>query len=125
MAVIRQHMQRVLTEAGLRLGTDLEDRVAYRFFRAGHTDFDQEYSVGKYRLDFAWPKHKVAVEADGWHHRSPEGAAKDAERDSWLRSEGWVILRIDDRHGLDSMERQISHTSRLIHIIVADGRLVS
>lgn len=120
MTVIRQHVRRTLADAGLRSGTDLEDRVAYRLHRASHT-FDQELSVGRYRLDFAWPKFKVAVEADGWHHRSPEGAAKDAERDAWLRSQGWVVLRIDDRHGLDSMERQIARASRLVHLVVADG----
>lgn len=120
MKAIRQRMQRVIEEAGLRSGTDLEDRVAYRLVRAHHT-FQQQYTVGKYRLDFAWPKIKLAVEADGWHHRSPEGAARDAERDAWLRSEGWIVLRVDDRHGVDSLEHQTASVSRLVHVILRDG----
>lgn len=114
MTILRQALRRRVEEAGLRTGTDLEDRVAWRLYRAGH-DFVQEHSVGRYRLDFAWPDSKLAVEADGWYHRSPEGAAKDSERDSWLRSEGWVVLRVDDRHGLDSLEHQIARVSSLIH----------
>lgn len=119
MTAIRQHMRRIVEEAGLRSGTDLEDVVAYRLHRAGHA-FTQQLTVGKYRLDFAWLNLKVAVEADGWHHRSPQGAAKDAERDSWLRSEGWMVFRVDDRHGADSMELQIASVSRLIHLIKDD-----
>lgn len=118
----RQHMRDVLQEAGLRLGSDLEDRVAYVLYRAGHRTFEQEHKVGRYRLDFAWPQFKLALEVDGWHHRAPAAAAKDATRDSWLRSEDWVVLRIDDRHGELSMEHQIVRISRLVHTLVSDGR---
>lgn len=120
MTATRQHMRRIVEEAGLRSGTDLEDQVAYRLHRAGHT-FSQQHNVGRYRLDFAWVTAKVAVEADGWHHRSPEGAAHDAERDAWLRSEGWLVLRIDDRHGEDSLLGQIARVSRLIHLVQDDA----
>lgn len=115
----RQHMRQIVEAAGLNSGTDLEDRVAYRLHRAG-LKFTQQHRIGRYRLDFAWPLQRVAIEADGWHHRSPEGAAKDAHRDAWLRSEGWLILRVDDAHGTDSLELQIATMARLIHLIIAD-----
>jgi very-short-patch-repair endonuclease len=118
--VLRRYTRKIIEDAGLQPGTDLEDLVSYRLYRAGHT-FVQQFAVGRYRLDFAWPAIKVAVEADGWFHHSPEGAAKDAERDAWLRSEGWLVLRVDDRHGLESLEGQISNVCRLVHLILDDS----
>lgn len=116
---VRQHVKRLVEEAGLRTGTSLEDTVAWRLHRAGLV-FVQQYPAGKYRLDFAWPDKQVALEADGWHHRSPEGASKDALRDAWLRSRGWLVLRIDDAMGPESLERQIASAARLVHLIIAD-----
>jgi very-short-patch-repair endonuclease len=57
---------------------------------------------------------KVALEVDGWYHRSPEGAAKDAERDSELRHAGWLVLRVDDRRGENSMLDQVATVGGLI-----------
>jgi very-short-patch-repair endonuclease len=54
-------------------------------------------------VDFAVPDIQIAIEADGWYHRSPEGSAHDAERDSWLRLKGRIVLRVDDRYGEDAL----------------------
>jgi very-short-patch-repair endonuclease len=106
----------VVVDRGWQPGTDLEDRVSLQLSRWGvHVDdVAQQYRVDSYRLDFAWPAVKIAVEADGWWHRSPEGAAKDAERDSTLRAAGWVVLRVDDRHGEQAFVEQLCRAVRLI-----------
>lgn len=48
---------------------------------------------GLYRLDFAYPAIRFAIEVDGytWHH-SPEQVARDQTRRNRLRSQGWTIL---------------------------------
>lgn len=122
-------IRQIIEERGWTPGSSLENRVALILSRGGfrpggellntrphprRPDLVQQYQAGRYRLDFAAPDVKIAIEADGWHHRSPEGAAKDAERDSWLRSHGWIVLRVDDRHGEDSLEDQIARAARLI-----------
>jgi very-short-patch-repair endonuclease len=85
---LRRLVRDRVEEFGWRSGTDLEDAVAIWLHRAGHHPgrVKQQCRVGRFRLDFAFPDIQIAIEADGWHHRSPEGAAWDAERDSWLRS---------------------------------------
>jgi very-short-patch-repair endonuclease len=53
--------------------------------------------VPTYRLDLAYPKHKVAVEYDGedFHRRTEEQKQHDRERRAWLRAHGWVVIVID------------------------------
>ena len=47
-----------------------------------------------YRLDFAYPRHKVAVEYDGreWHLLTEEQRRHDEERRAWLEREGWTVI---------------------------------
>lgn len=58
-------------------------------------DCYQQYPVGPYTLDFAWPKLKIALEADGGIHRFVKNVVHDRERDAWLRDEGWLVFRVD------------------------------
>lgn len=53
-----------------------------------------QYPVNGYRLDFAFPDAKLAVECDGhrWHSNS-QAQAKDAKRDRELAADGWLVLR--------------------------------
>lgn len=115
-STLRRIERQVIERQGWRSGTDLEDRATRWFNRVGFRpgDLEQQYRVGRYRLDFAFPALQIAIEIDGWHHRSPEGAARDAERDSWLRSQGWIVLRVDDRHGQDSFDEQMVRICRLV-----------
>jgi hypothetical protein len=126
----------VILKSGWRSGTDLENRVAFRLSRYGFVPaaaqpgkpirgqdvewVHQQYRVDPYRLDFAWPKLKIALEADGWHHRSPEGAAKDARRDAILREAGWLMFRV---HDCDDMliAEQLSRVARVIRSLIVSG----
>jgi very-short-patch-repair endonuclease len=107
-------MQRLLVaEKGWRVGTALENQVALILSRFRDRP-EQQYSIGKYRVDFAWPEQKIVLEADGWYHRSPDGAGRDRQRDSWLRSQGWLIFRVDDEHGPELLEEQVVRVSRVV-----------
>jgi hypothetical protein len=50
--------------------------------------------VPTYRLDLAYPKHRIAVEYDGDEHhlRTQEQRRHDAERRQWLRDHGWTVI---------------------------------
>lgn len=52
-----------------------------------------------FRLDHAYPRHKVCVEYDGEEfHGSPEAREHDEARRAWLRAQGWIVIvvRKDD-----------------------------
>ena|SRR5260221_214282 len=115
---MKQHMIDRITEAqivgrGWKPGTYLENQVAWLLSSYGMTA-EQEHHVGRFRLDFAWADKMIALEADGWYHRSPAGAAKDRNRDSWLRSQGWIIFRVDDEHGELVLREQVARVVRFV-----------
>jgi hypothetical protein len=65
------------------------------FGRAGDSlACHQQFAVGPYVLDFAWPNLKIALEADGSVHRLESTYRHDQRRDEWLRDHGWLILRV-------------------------------
>jgi very-short-patch-repair endonuclease len=107
-------------EWGWRPGTTLENRVARRLhlWRWRPDVVAQQYRVGRYRLDFAWPGIKVALEADGWHHRSPEGAAHDVQRDADLRAAGWLVFHVDDRGGDEHLQEQLVRVSQVVRLLM-------
>jgi hypothetical protein len=66
---------------------------------AGLSAPEPQYSIEDdgvlvFRLDFAYPLHKVAIEYDGrdWHLLTEEQKRHDAERRAWLKSQGWTVI---------------------------------
>lgn len=57
----------------------------------------------KWRFDYAWPDHKIAVEVEGgiWiggRHTSGSGFAKDMEKYNAATCLGWRLLRVQPKH---------------------------
>lgn len=53
------------------------------------------HHVGKYRMDFAFPKSKIDVEVDGaTYHAFPDQQKRDDRRDAYLNQRGWFVVRI-------------------------------
>lgn len=59
--------------------------------------FDKdEYRVGRYQLDFAWPNKKMYLEVDGNYHHTDIAKKHDSIRDEELKELGWKCVgRID------------------------------
>lgn len=93
-----KYLRAVLEDHDLPTGSSLEDRVTWRLHCLGVLD-KWQYRVGKYRLDYAWPDHLIALEADGPMHRTQEVAARDVYRDAYLREHGWLVFRVDEMSG--------------------------
>jgi hypothetical protein len=55
---------------------------------------EDDDGVPVFRVDLAYPRHRIAVEYDGrdWHHLTDEQKRHDAERRGWLRSHGWTVI---------------------------------
>jgi very-short-patch-repair endonuclease len=67
--------------------------------------------VPSYRLDFAYPRRRVAVEYNGYdaHEMTAEQRASDAARLEWLQRNGWtvIVIRRGDFSG-DGLDRWLN-----------------
>ncbi|SDE30720.1 DUF559 domain-containing protein [Belnapia rosea] len=80
---------------------------------------DLQVSVKPYRLDFlanAW----LVVEIDGAaYHSSPEAVARDKQRDKFLRTQGYAVLRIPAKVVFDTPEKAVEK----VNLAIASGRI--
>jgi very-short-patch-repair endonuclease len=77
-----------------KCASSIESKLFNALWNRGHFIVTQ-YKISKYSLDMAIPSLKIAIEADGefWHYSNSDQIAKDARRDEYLKSLGWVTLR--------------------------------
>jgi very-short-patch-repair endonuclease len=56
-------------------------------------DYEFEYRIGRYSIDYYLPQYAIAIECDGeyWHRNREE---KDAEKDKYLEERGFTVLRL-------------------------------
>lgn len=88
----------------------LESRMARILAQAGLTGFNAEViagSAGQYRIDFADPGVRLALECYGYAwHSSPAQLVRDERRHRALTLEGWTVL-IYTWHDLDGDPRRV------------------
>lgn len=55
----------------------------------------EQYPLGPYVIDLAFPQVRLLVEVDGAaHHSSPRAQARDDRKDALAAAEGWRLLRV-------------------------------
>jgi len=70
--------------------TDAESLLWWRLRRNQlGMSFRRQHPIGRYIVDFACLERRLIVESDGSQH----GGRKDDERDEFLRSVGFLVLR--------------------------------
>lgn len=75
----------------------------------------QQHKVGPYRIDFAFPAPRIALELDGFRHiHDPATARKDAERDAYLREHGWVVLRVHETQFPDTFADMLCRVIQIV-----------
>lgn len=58
---------------------------------------EQEKSISKYRLDFAFLHEQLAVEIDGSQHwKNKDKHNSDLQKDAYLQSQNWTVIRIPE-----------------------------
>jgi very-short-patch-repair endonuclease len=75
--------------------TDIE-RLAESALQTLGVAYVFEHRIGRYHIDFALPMLNIALECDGWRHRTERVRKSDAHRDALLQEQGWIVVRIPD-----------------------------
>ena len=77
--------------------TDTEQKLWSRLRRnqLGHY-FRRQVPVGKYIVDFMCRQNKLVIEIDGIQHSTMRGLERDRQRDEYLNSEGYHVLRFNN-----------------------------
>jgi very-short-patch-repair endonuclease len=81
-----------------RDSTEAEKLVWYllRAHRLNGVGFRRQTPIGPYIVDFVSHSAKLVVELDGGQHYESVHEARDARRDSFLRSKGFRVLRFSN-----------------------------
>lgn len=78
-------------------------KISLTVFQIPEPDIEYRFHpTRRWRLDYAWPKYKVAVEIEGgvWikgRHNRASGFLKDIEKYNSLAEMGWILLRYQPR----------------------------
>jgi very-short-patch-repair endonuclease len=93
-----------------------EQRLWYhlRAHRFMDLKFKRQKPMGQYIADFVCVERRLIVELDGGQHSETE--AYDQQRDAWLRSQGYTVLRFwnnDVMQNLEGVLEQIRSTLAL------------
>ena len=83
----------------------MNERALWNLLRGRRLEglkFRRQVPIGRYVVDFLCLRHRLIVEADGPHH---EDSLHDVERDAWLRSQGFRVLRFANKEIEDWPER--------------------
>ena len=84
--------------------TDAERRLWYDFLKHIPLTVNRQKVIGRYIVDFYIHAAGLVIELDGDQHGEPEGMAKDALRDAWLREQGLTVLRYSNYEVKTSLE---------------------
>ena len=66
--------------------------------------FRREHKLGRYWVDFVCLRRRLIVEVDGPLHDGAEAQAHDKQRDAWLKSEGFAVMRFKEAVILSSAD---------------------
>jgi len=94
---IRKALRKDMTKAEAVFWIHIKNsQLGYRFRR--------QYSIGKYIVDFYCPELKLVVEIDGATHDHPDVYKKDQEKQRYLESKGFTVIRYNDEEILNELD---------------------
>ena len=74
--------------------------------------FKRQQPIGNYIVDFVCFEAKVIIEVDGGQHN---GSDADMERDAWLESQGFLVLRFWNNDVLRNLDGVLA---RILEVVV-------
>jgi very-short-patch-repair endonuclease len=90
---------------GLRKKLTDAERLLWNHLRARRMEgvkFRRQEPIGKFIVDFVSLEKQIVIEVDGGQHSANK--QEDRERDSWLKNEGFRVLRFWNNEVLEDTE---------------------
>jgi very-short-patch-repair endonuclease len=94
----------------LRIQSTDTEQLLWRNLRSKSLNsykFRRQQPIGDYIVDFVCFEKMIIIELDGGQHSQEEQIKKDQERDKWLESEGFEVLRFWDNDVLNNTKNVI------------------
>ena len=66
--------------------------------------FRRQHIIGDYIADFACIPAKLVIEIDGGYHQLPEQQMSDEQRQEWLESQGFTVIRFTNEEVIDNID---------------------
>ena len=97
--------------------TDAERKLwrALREWAPPGTNFRRQAPIGRFVADFACHSTKIVIEVDGSQHAEPSNEERDNQRTQWLKSQGYHVLRFDNRAVLLNINGVLDVISELLN----------
>ena len=77
--------------------TKEEKHLWYDFLRKLDITVNRQKVIGNYIVDFCISSAKLVIELDGSQHYDPDSKEYDKQRDEFLQSQGYTVLRFLNR----------------------------
>lgn len=86
-------LRKTMTDAERRLWKALRGEMP----ETVGTHFRRQMAIGPYVADFVCLGHRLIIEVDGKIHENGDQRLRDAERDTYLRDQGFRVMRFSNR----------------------------
>jgi len=83
------------------------ERILWRLLRDRRLKglkFRRQFPIGPFVVDFCCYELRLVIELDGEIHAEPQPAARDRERDAYIRGLGFTILRFPNQRVFGTAE---------------------
>ncbi|MGD0191027.1 MAG: endonuclease domain-containing protein [Rhizomicrobium sp.] len=114
---VRRSSHKIALARRLRASATDAERKLWVFLRgkqiAGFR-FRRQHPIGPYIVDFYCSAAKLIVELDGSQHGEPRNVVYDANRDQWLTTRGYRVLRFANANFLREHEAVLDEIHRAI-----------
>ena len=95
------------------------EKALWKALRALDLHIRRQAPIGRYVVDFVHHGARLVIEVDSGWHDDPEAQLHDAERDAWLASQGYRVMRVRDGEACGNpylvAERVVAGTQRPPH----------
>ena len=95
-----------ISRALRKRGTDAENRLWFHLKgkQLEGLKFRRQEPIGNFIVDFVAYEKRLVIELDGGQHAEENDQGKDSQRDEWLNSQGFRVLRFWNNEILQNLE---------------------